>query len=449
MKIYFQRFTILTLCLFLFSILTFAQNMNFPPPREENLLNDLKVLIWNQPNTGKVSVKIRIHSGSAFDPQDKMGTMVLLGDILFPENGIKNFFVEDLGGSLEIINDYDYLQINAAGNSKEFITMLETLAPAVSNPSIDKETTAKIKAVHLVKLKDLENDPRYIADNAVAERLLGDFPYGRPIQGTAESIEKIDYADLIFAEQRFFNADNATIAIIGDVNSDFAFKAVRRLFGGWKKGDKKVPATFRLPDDPDQTPLIINVDDETSPEERLAIAAAARNNKDYYATRIVADIWQKQFCQSGKFIYNANLLRGTFVVENLKPAASKANKTVDSSSCNAFDLSTENKKFAIANFTKQQFDTAKNKISSEISKQYSNPNNLTEFWFDISTYKLTSVKDELSKLNKTTYADAQRVYNELVSKFRNNQYASVSVLPLEQTQEIKDSNFKDPNDPEK
>ena len=37
-------------------------------------------------------VKLRIHSGSAFDPQDKEGTMALLGRILFPERSGERFF---------------------------------------------------------------------------------------------------------------------------------------------------------------------------------------------------------------------------------------------------------------------------------------------------------------------------------------------------------------------
>lgn len=451
MKTYFKRFTLFLLLLFLLTQISFAQKINFPEPREEKLLNGLKVLVWNQPNTGKVTVKIRVHSGSAFDPQDKMGTMVLLGNILFPQDGIRQFFEEDLDGSLEIINTYDYLQINATAKADEFVSLLETLAPAISNPSIDKEKTAKIKAGQLEKLKELENDPSYIADRAIAERLLGDFPYGRPIQGTTESVNKIDFADLIFAEQRFFNADNATLAIIGDVKPDFAYKAARRLFGAWKKGDKKVPATFTLPDEPDSAPLIINVDEENSTEEtRLAVNASARNDKDYYATGILADIWQKQFCQSGKFIYEPYLLRGTLLIENSKPAVKEVKDLpVYSGTCGLFGLSAENGKVAISNFSKQQFDESKNKIASEISKKYSDTDNLAEFWFELSTYKLNSVKDEINKLNKTTYADVQKVYNEIVNKFKNKQYATVSVVPLSEVKDADLPKMKDPNDPKK
>src|SRR5688500_7302064 len=79
--------------------LTHAQTANFAAPRQEKLLNGLKLLIWNEPAAEKVTVKLRVHSGAAFDPKDKMGVMALLSDILFPSEEAKAFFKEDLEGS--------------------------------------------------------------------------------------------------------------------------------------------------------------------------------------------------------------------------------------------------------------------------------------------------------------------------------------------------------------
>ena len=226
----------------------FAQTPNLTEPREEKLLNGTKLLVWNDPKADKVVVKIRIHSGSAFDPQGKEGTMQLLSDILFPNDSTREFFTDDLGGNLEVIMNYDYIQINASGTSDKFLTILETLAPAVTNPQINKETTEKVRAALLLKVKELEKNPSYVADQAVAKRLFGNFPYGRPQLGSAESVAKIDFADILLADQKFLTADNATIAISGNVKPDFALRATKRLFGGWLKADKKIPATFAQPE---------------------------------------------------------------------------------------------------------------------------------------------------------------------------------------------------------
>lgn len=86
-----KKFTILVLFLFLNVVLSYSQQPKLAAPRQEKLLNGMNLLVWNDPNAAKVSVKLRIHSGSAFDPQNKEGTMAMLGDILFPSEAAKNF----------------------------------------------------------------------------------------------------------------------------------------------------------------------------------------------------------------------------------------------------------------------------------------------------------------------------------------------------------------------
>src|SRR5690348_17133094 len=78
----------------------FPQATPSRPPRQEELLNGLKVLMWSNPNSDKVSLKLRIHSGSAFDQQGKEGVMKLLADDIFPTKEARDYFAEDLGGSL-------------------------------------------------------------------------------------------------------------------------------------------------------------------------------------------------------------------------------------------------------------------------------------------------------------------------------------------------------------
>lgn len=450
MKFHLKKFTFFIAVLFPALVSISAQTSNFPEPREEKLLNHLKVLIWNQPNSGRVTVKIRVHNGSAFDPADKAGTMVLLGDILFPEEGIRKFFEDELGGSLEVVNTYDYLQINATANAREFVTLLETVAPAVSNPQIDKELTAKIKARHLEKLKELEKNPEYVADRAIAERLLGEFPYGRPIHGTTESIEKIDFADLIFAEQRFFNADNATLAIIGDVDPDFAYKAARRLFGAWKKGDSKVPATFRLPDEPDETPLIVNVDEENISENRYAVnSTAARGSRDFYAAEILAEILNERFrrlsardnLEEAFVKHKSNLLRGYLVFAQKYKNSPDAGASDDSGKSAETFAGLFKEKFSGAEFSR-----AKNKILADLAKS-----DAADFYLDLDTYKLGSPRKEFEKASKTTLADVEKVALAL----RKEKIADVSVSSVEK--EIPANNpaqpappvKKDPNDPRK
>ena len=136
-------------CLLLIATVSpvFGQSLNIP--RQERLLNGAKLLMWPDASAKRAYVKVRIHSGTSFDPQGKEGVMSLLAESFFPNEASREFFKDDLGGSLDVTANYDFIQINAAAKPDEFLTMLESVAAAVSNPSTDKETTAKLKARRL------------------------------------------------------------------------------------------------------------------------------------------------------------------------------------------------------------------------------------------------------------------------------------------------------------
>ena len=428
---YFKNFTFSLFVLLSTAVFSFAQTQTFPAPRESKLLNGTKLLVWNNKNTDKVFVKVRIHSGSAFDPLGKEGVMQLLSDILFPLETTKEFFTEDLNGSFEIITNYDYIQINASGDADKLLTILETLSPALINPQINKESTERVRLPLLAKVQELEKSPSYIADRAVAKRLLGNFPYGRPQFGSSESLAKIDFADLLFARERFFTADNATIAVSGNVNPDFALRAAKRLFGGWLKSDKKVPSTFAQPDAPPAKIQILDSTSEKTSEIRFAMRGLARNDKDFYAARIFEKVLQDRVrTREGRnaFVrFNTNVLPG-FIIFGVSEWNVGTVKKVGNQIALPVDITTNTYQ---NNFLKEpvkpeEFEKAKNALAEQIKQPET-----AEYWLDAETYKLVSVKDDWQKYQSVTQADVQRV----LEKFQKESVASVLVVSSEKQSE--------------
>lgn len=371
--------------LLLFSLVApaiFAQAM--PAPKKESLLNGLKVLMWNDAKADKVTVKIRIHAGSAFDPQGKEGVMQLLADNIFPDEAAKEFFTEDLSGSLEVITNYDFIQINASSKSENFLTMLETLATAVSNPAIDKETTAKLKTALLAKIKTLATDPAYVADRAAAKRLFGTFPYGRPQFGTETSVKTIDFADLIDAKGRFLSADNATITISGNFDRALGFRAIRRYFGGWLKSDKRVPSTFRQPDDPPTGLQIVASPAAGKTAIRYSMRGLARSDKDLTASLIFTNILEtrlKARLPSGHtgdvFVRNEyHTLPGMITIGF---SADKGEFGTANGKVEANELVG---KAMIDPITEAEFQAAKTAVQNDWDRR-----DAVSFWLDVDTFK--------------------------------------------------------------
>jgi hypothetical protein len=407
---YFKNFSFFLLISFGAAVFSAVPAQNFPAPRESKLLNGMKLLVWNDSKSDKAVVKIRIHSGSAFDPLGKEGVMQLLADTLFPVETTKEFFSEDLNGNFEIITNYDYIQINASGSADKFLTILETLAPAVTNPQINKESTEKVRAALLARVRELEKNPSYLADQAVAKRLLGNFPYGRPRLGSSESLARIDFADLLLAEQRFFTADNATMVVSGNVNPDFALRASKRLFGGWLKSDKKVPSTFAQPEVPQKNIQILDSPVDGTSEFRFAVRSVARSDKDFYASQILEKILNNRLqTRDGEntFVRQETHNLPGLVVFGIsgwnKDSIKKVGDAIMLPEVN--DYQNNYLKSAVI---QAEFEKAKNEYLAEFNKIRTD-----DLWLDADTFKLSPVKIEWQNAQNVTLADVQRVLERL------------------------------------
>ena len=394
-------------------LLTFAFAQNAKPPREEKLLNGMKILLAGDPSAEKISVKIRLHSGSAFDPQGREGVMKMLAENIFPTDVSRDYFADDLGGSLDVTTNYDYIQINATAKPANLLPMLETLARAVSTVTIDKDSTAKLKTARLEKLKELEKNQSYVADQIAAKKFFGSFPYGRPIFGTTESVVKIDFADLLLAKQRFLTADNATVAVSGNFNSDLAFRAIRRFFGVWEKSDKRVPSTFRQPDEPDAKVLTVNFPNAGTSEVRFLTGAPARGDLKFPASEILAQILQNRLQTVGsdsmQIRQEAHVLPGALILSgkfNSQPATENGGGL---------------KNLLSKNITDEEFGKARTKILSDVSRR-----DLIDWRLDADTFRLNAA-GEMQFYQNTTLAEVE----SLRVKFASQPVAAVVVTDSE------------------
>ncbi|MBS1797689.1 MAG: insulinase family protein [Acidobacteria bacterium] len=433
-NIYFQLIALSLVFVAGTAVAVSAQNRNFPAPREEKLLNGTKLLVWNDPAAPKVAVKIRIHSGSAFDPQGKEGTMQLLADILFPNQSTREFFTEDLNGSFEIFCNYDFIQINTTADADKFLTVMETLAPALTNPQITRETTAFVRKNLLARVSELEKNPAYAADQAAANRLFGAFPYGRPQLGSSASLAKIDFADLLTAEQKFLTADNATIAVSGNVKPDFALRAAKRLFGGWLKSDKKVPATFAQPAPPAAAVQILDAALEQTSEYRIALRGPARNDKDYFAWLVLENVLGNRLKSSegGKSFVrlNADFLPGwvLFGVSDWKAGTvSKTGNQVNLPE----NIGSYRDQFLKDPVKNDEFEKARTEIDGQLNRK-----DALEFWLDRDTYGLGPVRDDWQKFQAVALPDVQRV----LEKLQKEPAASVLLIGSRKTGDATTSN---------
>lgn len=420
----------ISLFIFSWSIALIAANLNvvaspenLPQPRQEQLLNNLKVLVWSEPASESVTLKLRIHGGAAFDIKGKEGAVQLLADVLFPDVQTKQFFEQELGGSLAVECNYDFIEITVRGRAAEFNRILETVRDAVVNLQIEPETFEKMRAARLKLVQSENAKPVRVADNAVRKQLFGEFPYGRSIGGTPETLAKIERADLLLARDRLLTADNATLAVAGNVKEAVALGAVKQLFGAWQKADKSLVTTFRQPDAVDGKLAVVKMPDIDQGQIRFALRGAARNAVDFdvfqLATQILQERWQAalppEINQAVFVRHEPHVLPG-IVVFGISVDGGYVASYLTAAPI-AFS------KILTAPVTADEFNRAKTNLIAKINDAAKENDAAMRFWLDADTYKInTKLKPE-----ESIAAVSQTQTQDLIASWRKQTPVFVAV----------------------
>jgi len=377
------------------------------------LLNGLRVELFSRPGDQDVLLKLRIHSGSAFDLAGKGGSMALLGDLLFPDPTTREYFTEEMQGRLNVATDYDSITITMQGRAGEFEKIAEILRTALVTTQLTPENVNRAREGRIKIIKDTSISSSTLADRAIAARLFGDFPYGRPSTGTAESLERIERGDLMLARERFLNPNNATLVIIGGVERSRANRALRQLLGGWRKSEAIIPGTFQQPTVPDARILIMNTPADQSAEVRIAVRGFARNDPDSQAAMLLALVARKRWetllpdlTRNPVFVrHDAFSLPGIFVmgatVDNLLAA-----KTLSIAQEVLMSLTSQP-------VTETELEAARSQAIAGLGKQLGTNEGTADTWLDVDTYSVASGDDQLRALAKISSNDLKRAANRL------------------------------------
>jgi zinc protease len=393
----------------------------FPEPVREHLLNGLTVLLWQRPGDAKVLLKLRVHAGAAFDLTGKGGTMALLDDALFPDPSTGLYVREQLGGQFELATNYDSIDVTLSGTASEFERMVELLRGALVTTQLTPENVASIRTARIEKLREQSASPARIADQAIAARMFGNFPYGHPSAGTIESLLKVERADLLFARERFLIASNATLVVAGPIEKARAMRAIRQLLGPWSKGDRVVP-TFRQPDPPDARAMIVNQPGATTAEIRLAVRGLARFDADAEAVALLGRIARERWLAAAPDLtsvfvrHEAHELPGIFVLGASAPTTS-ASKAIAAAREVMRSLAT-------AAPTLAEIERARNAELAELSQRTAQTESIADRWLDIETFKLALSGDQMDTVRRLSAGDLQGIAARL---FKDASVATVVV----------------------
>jgi len=162
------------------------------------------------------------------------------------------------------------------------------LSLALNKPRFDPEAIERMRAQYQANLAYAQRDPtRVAADQWMALAFAG-HPYGRPANGTPESVAKITRADLVNFRANTFAKDKLRVAVVGDIDAKTLGGILDTIFGGLPAAAKLTPVARTEPKAAQKLKVVdMNVPQSAA---RFGLPAMARQDKDFMAAFVLNNI---------------------------------------------------------------------------------------------------------------------------------------------------------------
>ena len=265
-----------------------ARSSSFPPYQIRTLPNGLQVVAVSHHEQPAVSLRLLVRAGGAQDPPNKPGVAYLAASLLDQGTTSKNAeqvasTIDSIGGAIGAGAGSDITFINAAVMKDSLGVALDLVSDLARHPAFANEEIDRQRQQIVSGLKVSYDDPDYLAGVVFDRLVYGFHPYGKPDSGTPDSIAAITRDDLLAFHRRWFGANNAILAVVGDVTPDEAFDGAQRAFGSWERVE--LP-TIKTEQPPPATRRVVIIDRPGAVIERKAIprrtaaghAATVRND---------------------------------------------------------------------------------------------------------------------------------------------------------------------------
>jgi zinc protease len=212
-----------------------------PAVREAVLDNGLKVLIQEVHTAPLASVWCWYKVGSKDEAPGLTGVshwvehMNFKGTRNIPRDQVKGI-IEQFGGTW---NGYTWIDQTAyleTASRDALDRMLFIEAERMSSCLYAPEDCESERTVIISELKGGENDPEQLLDIELTAAAFRVHPYQHPTIGWLRDLETMTRDDLYGHYRRYYTPNNATLVIVGDVDTDEVLRRVEHHFGGIPAG---------------------------------------------------------------------------------------------------------------------------------------------------------------------------------------------------------------------
>jgi zinc protease len=210
-----------------------------PPlaPATFSLANGLQVVVIPDRRTPVVTQMIWYKVGSADETPGKSGLAHFLEHLMFKGTakhpaGEFSQTVLRIGGNENAFTSADYTGYFQRVPREQLASMMEFEADRMTGLVLKDENVLPERDVVLEEFNmRVANNPEARLTEQIMAALYLNHPYGRPVIGWHQEIEKLDREDALAFYKRFYAPNNAILVIAGDVDADEVRPMAERTFG--------------------------------------------------------------------------------------------------------------------------------------------------------------------------------------------------------------------------
>lgn len=240
-----------------------------------------------------INLRFAFRGGASLDPDGREGLANLASSLL--DEGAGELDSQAFQGRLEDLS----IVLRFTAGRDTFSGRLKTLTDnrdqafdllrlALTRPRFDAEPVERMRSQILAGLRQDQEDPATVAGEALSRTLFPDHPYGRPVDGTAESVGAITAGDLKAFVRGRLARDNLFIGVVGDIGPDELGRRLDEIFLSLPQHAQPAAVAETTPTNAG----LVKVIDMAVPQSAIAFAQPGpkRDDPDFYPAYVLNHI---------------------------------------------------------------------------------------------------------------------------------------------------------------
>lgn len=253
--------------------------------------NGLVVLLVERHTIPAVEAHLVIKTGAVADPSGREGLAALTAELLTKGTATRSAVeiaeaIDFIGGRLAAQASEDFSTLSLTALKKDLPTALGAMADVLLHPAFPAAEVERQRRETLSAIRAAKDDPEDVAEKAFAPLVFGPHPYRHPVEGLETTVPLLTREEVVAFQQTYYRPNNAILALVGDLGSREARRAVQSALGAWEK--KAIPPLMVPPALPvaEKTVSLIEKD-LTQATIVLGHLGIARNDPDFYPVTVM------------------------------------------------------------------------------------------------------------------------------------------------------------------